>query len=312
MFLNIIRFTIICSVILLLLNCVICEENKTSDDYVYDYGSGASETSVERKEGDEKLTNDENNSNDGHVYDYGSGEEIKDKKDETEREERVLSDEKTSDEKTSDEKTSDEKTSNEKTSDEKASDDHVYDYEEVNNTDSNTTDSDIVDIEDNISKDNKTLDSNEKSTETTVESVNTTDSSVEEDKNVDDDYESENDDAEGDQESGGSCDKASILDKLRALHDEGKNLTVVKRVSHINETLERLNYVRNLYKKLYEPDKKTLLESLAFLSSIDVTVQPECFASLFTVFTGLRTNQLWASKCKFEKKFLKIFILNIF
>jgi hypothetical protein len=305
MFLNIIRFTIIFSVILLLLNCVICEENKTSDDYVYDYGSGASETSVERNADHEKLTNDENNSNDDHVYDYGSGEEVKDKKDETEREERVLSVEKTSDEKTSVEKTSDEKTS----------EDHVYDYEEVNETVSNTTDSDIVDIEDNISKDNKTLDSYEKSTETTVESINTTDSSVEEDENVDNDYESEKDDAEGDQESGGSCDNTSILDKLRALHDEGKNLTVVKRVSHINETLERLNYVRNLYKKLYEPDKKTLLESLAFLSSIDVTVQPECFASLFTIFTGLRTNQLWASKCKFEKNsfffFLNIFQINL-
>lgn len=86
------------------------------------------------------------------------------------------------------------------------------------------------------------------------------------------------------------------MDKIRVLHDQGRNVTFSKHVKHINDTFDRIKHLKGLYEKFIAPDKRTGLEMLAFISGIDITLSPECFASFFAAITGYRNSDLWATR----------------
>ena len=104
-----------------------------------------------------------------------------------------------------------------------------------------------------------------------------------------------------DDEVEGECGQEGTLPKLIRLHEENLNITKdynIKHVAHVNQTLERIQYVHDFYEKYFGLPNGFGTEMLAFISSIDIILTPECFASLFSLISGYRNNRKWANKCK--------------
>lgn len=219
----------------------------------------------------QNITNNNNNkTTDDYVYDYGSGDN-----------ENITTDTP---------KTTEAKSSTGK----EVNDDYVYDYGSGAKDNTSTTVDDL-DIKPNVYYD----DESDKSTESTgAESVTSSgDSSTTDSEDLGYDDETSTD---------GSCDNESLLTKLLNLHEENKNITndyLIKNVNHINDTFDRLRYVQGLYEKYFQQDKNFGTQLLAFVSSIDIILTPECFASFFSLISGLRNNKLWANKCEFYNIF---------
>ncbi|XP_054161210.1 nose resistant to fluoxetine protein 6-like [Oppia nitens] len=133
------------------------------------------------------------------------------------------------------------------------------------------------------------------STDTTDTTTNNTFVGDDEDLGYDDE------EIDGSGSGGGQgCDSGNnnegVLSKMIAIHELNKNLTFSKRVPHINDTFARIRHVRQLYRDYFAPKKGFDTELLAFVSSIDIVLSPECFASFFSLISGLRNNKLWANK----------------
>jgi len=92
--------------------------------------------------------------------------------------------------------------------------------------------------------------------------------------------------------------KPSFLQKLKLLHNEGKNLTLRKHVKHINQTFELIRNVQTVFKSLFSTDGRAGLELLEFLSEIDLQISSECSSALYRIMTAMRNFDLWALKCK--------------
>jgi hypothetical protein len=92
----------------------------------------------------------------------------------------------------------------------------------------------------------------------------------------------------------------SFIDKVKQLHDEGKNLTISKHVKHINDTFNVLNNLQKVRKFLFPINDRTRLELVEFLSEIDVGLSPECLSATYRILTSSTNGDLWALKCKFK------------
>lgn len=92
----------------------------------------------------------------------------------------------------------------------------------------------------------------------------------------------------------------SLIEKVKQLHDEGKNLTISKHVKHINDTFNVLNNLQKVRKFLFPINDRTRLELVEFLSEIDVGLSPECLSATYRILTSSTNGDLWALKCKFK------------
>jgi hypothetical protein len=106
-------------------------------------------------------------------------------------------------------------------------------------------------------------------------------------------YDNNEDENESDRE-------LSFIEKVKQLHDEGKNLTISKHVKHINDTFNVLNNLQNVREFLFPINDRTRYEFLEFLSEIDVGLSPECLSATIRIVTSSRNGDLWALKCKFK------------
>jgi hypothetical protein len=109
----------------------------------------------------------------------------------------------------------------------------------------------------------------------------------------DNEYDNNEDENESDHE-------LSFIEKIKQLHDEGKNLTISKQVKHINDTFNILSNLHKVRKFLFPTNERTSLELVEFLSEIDVGLSSECLSATFKVLTSSRNGDLWALKCKFK------------
>jgi hypothetical protein len=89
----------------------------------------------------------------------------------------------------------------------------------------------------------------------------------------------------------------SFMDRLRLLHEEGKNVTLSKHVNHINDTIK---IMKNVFKALFPSNKRTNLEIIEFLTEVDVDLSSECFNAILRIYSALQKYEFWAVKCKFE------------
>jgi hypothetical protein len=121
------------------------------------------------------------------------------------------------------------------------------------------------------------------------------------------DYDS--DDTEEEQNDS-EVNKLSFIDKVRLLHEEGKNVTFSKYVKHINDTFERLKTTRKNFEYLFETDKIENLKILEFLSEIDTGLSPQCSAAFTRIFSAVGNGDLWSLKCKFCNFFLIVIHFN--
>lgn len=181
------------------------------------------------------------------------------------------------------------------------SDDYVYDY--VNVALENTTTSaptigpQQVDKRTNITSSVTYDDKEDESEESSPQNEENTTSNNDEDKEEDLGYDEDDED---------TCDNESVLTKMLEIHEQNKNKTKDYNklyVNHINQTFERLKHIQQLYEDYFAPKKGFGTEMLAFVSSIDIVLTPECFASFFSLISGFRNNKLWANKCEFGLNF---------
>jgi len=101
-------------------------------------------------------------------------------------------------------------------------------------------------------------------------------------------------------EDNDSEEKPSLLQKLRLIHSEGKNLTLRKHVKHINESFELIKNAKTVFKSLFSTDGRTELEFMEFLSEIDLQLSSQCSSALLRTFSAIRKSDLWALKCKLK------------
>lgn len=279
-------------------------DNKARDDYVYDYSPGVENTTVEAK-----PTASANNTTvtDDFVYDYESSADNRTAITEISRSSDVK-DDYVYDYVSSAPENSSEATVSKNTTG--VSDDYVYDYEAKSSTDGHKTNE--TDIKDDYVYDYPSG-APENSSEASADQKEGSESSTEsndssEDKDIEDERQSgptsttisSDEDLGYDDDSESECDEGT-LPKLIRLHEENRNLTQdykIRHVPHVNHTLERIQYVRRLYEQYFGLPKGFGTQMLAFISSIDIVLTPECFASLFSLISGYRNNRKWANKCE--------------
>jgi len=94
--------------------------------------------------------------------------------------------------------------------------------------------------------------------------------------------------------------KPSILQKLRVIHNEGKDSVISKHVKHINQTIGLIKNATNTLKSLFPNDGRTGLEFVEFLSEIDLQLSSQCSKALYRIFSSVNNLDYWALKCKFK------------
>jgi len=94
--------------------------------------------------------------------------------------------------------------------------------------------------------------------------------------------------------------KSNFFERLKLIHNEGKNITISKHVKHINQTFDLIKNATNTLKSLFPTDGRAELELLEFLSEIDLQLSSQCSKALFTIRSSVKNLDLWALKCKFK------------
>jgi len=122
--------------------------------------------------------------------------------------------------------------------------------------------------------------------------------------NTTDEYDYETSD-EDEEEDNDSCNKKSFIDKVKELHEEGRNSTVSKNVKHINETFDLLRSAQNTFGSLFGTDEKEKLKFFEFISEIDLGLSPPCMASFLRIISAVGDREIWGIKCKLTKFFWK-------
>jgi hypothetical protein len=115
--------------------------------------------------------------------------------------------------------------------------------------------------------------------------------------NASDDYDYDYSEVFNEQE-GNSCHKQSLVSKLIQLHEEGKNVTIIKNFKHLNETFKLFKYLRKVSKFLFSFDEREKLKVIEFLSEIDIGLSNECLVAIYKIFSAFDREEFWALKCK--------------
>jgi hypothetical protein len=100
------------------------------------------------------------------------------------------------------------------------------------------------------------------------------------------------------EKEGKGCRKQSLISKLIQLHEEGKNVPIIKNFKHINETFKLFKYLRKVSKFLFSFDKREKLKVIEFLSEIDIGLSNECSVAFNKIFSAFSREEFWALKCK--------------
>ncbi len=100
------------------------------------------------------------------------------------------------------------------------------------------------------------------------------------------------------EQEGNYCQKQSLVSKLIQLHEEGKNVTIIKNFKHLNETFKLFKYLRKVSKFLFSFDEREKLKVIEFLSEIDIGLSNECSVAFNKIFSAFNREEFWALKCK--------------
>ncbi|XP_046909814.2 uncharacterized protein LOC124491224 isoform X3 [Dermatophagoides farinae] len=112
----------------------------------------------------------------------------------------------------------------------------------------------------------------------------------EEDEDEDDPWADVDDDDETMLKSG----KLNIVDQMRQLREQGRYIPYELTTNHMNETISRVVSAYEILDQYYLPSRETWEKLLGLVTGLDVTVQPECFASYFQGVSGFRGYETWA------------------
>ena len=94
--------------------------------------------------------------------------------------------------------------------------------------------------------------------------------------------------------------KLNIVDQMRQLREEGRYIPYEIETDHMNETIKRVVAAYEIIDQFYLPSRETWEKLLGLVTGLDVTVQPECFASYFQGVSGFRGYETWAYRCMFS------------
>lgn len=117
----------------------------------------------------------------------------------------------------------------------------------------------------------------------------------EEDEDEDDPWADVDDDDETMLKSG----KLNIVDQMRQLREQGRYIPYELTTNHMNETISRVVSAYEILDQYYLPSRETWEKLLGLVTGLDVTVQPECFASYFQGVSGFRGYETWAYRCMY-------------
>lgn len=104
--------------------------------------------------------------------------------------------------------------------------------------------------------------------------------------------------------------KLNIVDQMRQLRDQGRYVPYELQTDHMNETIKRVVSAYEILDQFYLPSRETWEKLLGLVTGLDVTVQPECFASYFQGVSGFRGYETWAYRCMFF--FFILFVIDLF
>lgn len=130
-----------------------------------------------------------------------------------------------------------------------------------------------------------------------------TDASVTEAKEPEEDEDSDTDDGGSDpwgesEDEGG----VNIVDQMRELREKDQFQSVVRNVTHLNDTFNRVRDAWEIIDNYYLPSKQTWEKLLGLVTGLNVQVSPECFSSYFSGVSGFRTYAPWSYRCEFAFK----------
>jgi len=108
-------------------------------------------------------------------------------------------------------------------------------------------------------------------------------------------------------------DNQSFIDKIKRIHQNGKNMTLSKNVKNIDSTLEILKNIQKVFGSLFKFDQRERLKLIEFLSEIDLNLSPKCMSDIVRITSGITETDLWAIKCKFNSNifFKLIYIIEL-
>jgi hypothetical protein len=95
-------------------------------------------------------------------------------------------------------------------------------------------------------------------------------------------------------------DNQSFIDKIKRIHQNGKNVTLSKNVKNIDSTFEILKNIQKVFGSLFKFDQRERLKLIEFLSEIDLNLSPKCMSDIVRITSGITETDLWAIKCKFN------------
>lgn len=96
------------------------------------------------------------------------------------------------------------------------------------------------------------------------------------------------------------CSIDAIIDKLLPEdYEEGKALNISTRVGHINQTFARIDRIIKLLNNYSNNFSPILQKVMARVSTIiyEISLPPECMASIAVIGEAFANRQLWAMKC---------------
>ncbi|KAI7685874.1 hypothetical protein SSS_06002 [Sarcoptes scabiei] len=134
---------------------------------------------------------------------------------------------------------------------------------------------------------------------TTTVSLPTKNDKVEEEEEEAEESESSNneddeDDPWADVEDDDNPKSSNVVDRMRQLREESLSVPYSLTTSHLNETISRVIDAYHIIDTHFLPTRETWEKLLGLVTSLDVSVQPECFASYFQGVSGFRGYQTWA------------------
>ena len=96
------------------------------------------------------------------------------------------------------------------------------------------------------------------------------------------------------------CSIDSMIDKLLPEdYEEGKQMNISTRVGHINQTFARIDRIIKLLNNYSNSLSPILQKVMARVSTIiyEISLPPECMASIAVIGEAFANRQLWAMKC---------------
>lgn len=92
----------------------------------------------------------------------------------------------------------------------------------------------------------------------------------------------------------------SFLDKWQKLYNEGKNMPIIKKVKHLNDTSDVLKVLKKNIEFLVKPsdNSQEKYKALEFFTEIDLGLSNECLTAFTKVLVAISNGEIWALKCK--------------